>query len=73
MNKGDGKMYKYFCNNCGNHFENELPLKNHLGLLNDIVCPKCGAYEIYPDTAEGAAQSVDDTIAYENELIAWEG
>ena len=65
-------MYKYFCNNCGNHFENELPLKNHLGLLNDIICPKCGTYEIYPDTAEGAVQSVADTIAYENELIAWE-
>lgn len=65
-------MYKYFCNCCGNHFENALPEKDSVGLLNLIACPKCGDYDVYPDTAEGAKQSIDALTDYENKQIAWE-
>lgn len=64
--------YRYFCNTCGYKFESDLPEKNESGLLNDIVCPKCGSYEIYTGTSEGATQSVKDTTDYENKLIEWE-
>lgn len=64
--------YRYFCNNCGVKFMFELPEKDKLGLFNNIVCPRCGGYDVYPDTPEGAAASVRHTIEYENELIAWE-
>ena len=60
-------MYKFFCNYCGYHFKDSTPPKDH-GLI-DVVCPVCGSYDIYPDTPEGAAQSVKDMTAYENSLI----
>ena len=28
-------MYKYFCNSCGTHFENDMPERDNNGLLND--------------------------------------
>lgn len=59
-------MYKYFCNSCGVHFEHALPERDDNGLLNDIVCPHCGVYDIYPDTEAGAAQSIKDLTDYEN-------
>ena len=65
-------MYKYFCNSCGTHFEQELPERDENGLLNDIVCPNCGTYDIYTDTIEGAAQSVKDLSDYENIMNLWE-
>jgi DNA-directed RNA polymerase subunit RPC12/RpoP len=65
-------MYKYFCNSCGTHFEQELPERDENGLLNDIVCPNCGIYDIYTDTTEGAAQSVKDLSNYENIMNLWE-
>ena len=37
-------MYKYFCNSCGTHFENDMPERDNDGLLNNIICPHCGAY-----------------------------
>lgn len=58
-------MAKYFCNCCGKHFESDLPEL-------DVYCPECGVYDIYSDTAEGAAQSIKDITAYENKQIAWE-
>lgn len=61
-------MFKYFCNCCGTHFTNEFPERDHLGLLNDITCPRCGVYDIYTDTPEGAAQSVKDLTDYENKI-----
>lgn len=57
-------MFKYFCNGCGKRFESELPERNKLGLLNYISCPRCGAWETYPDTVEGSKQSVKDTLEY---------
>lgn len=53
-------MNKYFCNTCGLHFESEK--------TDNVTCPNCGVYDIYPDTAEGASQSVKDLTDYENEI-----
>ena len=61
------KKYKYFCNSCGKHFACEFPERDKLRLLNDIVCPKCGAYDIYPDTTEGSRQAIKDYSEYENQ------
>ena len=60
-------MYKYFCGCCGKHFESEFPERNEMGLHNEITCPNCGVYDIYPDTPEGSAQSIKDLTDYENE------
>ena len=65
-------MYKYFCNSCGTHFENDMSERDNNGLLNDIVCPHCGAYDIYPDTPRGATRSVKDMTEYENKQIEWD-
>ena len=65
-------MYKYFCNCCDHRFESPLPERNEAGLLNAISCPECGAWDVYPDTAEGAAQSVKAQVGYENKLMEWE-
>lgn len=62
------EKYKYFCNSCGKHFACESPERAKLELLNDIVCPKCGTYDIYPDTAEGSHQSIKDYSEYENQI-----
>lgn len=53
------KTYKYFCDACGLRFEShEEALIN--GFFNDnLFCPKCGAFCIYPDTPEEAALSVN--------------
>lgn len=64
--------YRYFCNECGTRFMFNLPERDDLGLLNDIVCPRCGGYNVYPDTPAGAAASVRHTMQYENELNALE-
>lgn len=58
-------MNKYFCNACGAHFESN---DNE----NDAICPNCGCYDIYSDTAEGAARSVKDMTDYENTQELWE-
>ena len=59
---------KYFCNSCGKHFACEFPERDQLRLLNDIVCPKCGTYDIYPDNAEGSRQAIKDYSEYENQI-----
>ena len=64
--------YKYFCGCCGHHFVNSLPERDERGYLNSIPCPECGAWDIYPDTPDGANQSVKDLTDYENKIIAWE-
>ena len=58
-------MKKYFCNCCGYHFESN---KKEI----DIFCPYCGAWDVYPDTEEGASQSVKDQFQYEEDLRLWE-
>lgn len=65
-------MYNYFCNCCGHRFSDETPMLDRLGLRNDIYCPECGALDIYPDSAEGAAESRRAQTEYEATLIAWE-
>lgn len=62
------RPYPLFCGDCGNYFTSEIPLRNQRGMLNDISCPTCGGWNVYPDTPEGAAQSVRDEIAYQNEV-----
>lgn len=64
--------YKCFCGCCGYHFESDTPLKDADGISNDIWCPECGAWEIYPGTIEGAAESVRNEIAYQAEIEAYE-
>lgn len=61
--------YKYFCGNCGRHFTSDKPEYEPNGRLNDIPCPECGAWDVYPDTTEGAAASVRDQLDYEDRLI----
>ncbi len=60
--------YKYFCGNCGKHFASEKPERDASGLLNDIPCPECGAWDVYADTTAGATASVRDQTDYENRL-----
>lgn len=59
-------MYKYFCDYCGRSFESSTPERDPLGLLNDIACPHCGSFDIFPDTPEGHAASVAALTEYEN-------
>ena len=61
-------MYKYFCNSCGCRFESEMPEYDADGLRNDIPCPHCGAWDIYPDTAEGSEQAIRHQTEYENKI-----
>ena len=58
--------YKYFCDSCGFRFESDNP--NEFS----ISCPDCGAWDVYPDTEEGAAQSRRSLTEYENAQSAWE-
>lgn len=62
-------MYKYFCGGCGHRFTDPRPERDENGLLNEIACPNCGAWDIYQDTPAGAAASVADQIAYENKIL----
>jgi hypothetical protein len=39
---------------------------------NNAICPNCGCYDIYPDTAEGVTRSVKDMTDYENTQELWE-
>lgn len=64
-------MYKYFCDTCGAHFSSALPERDENGLVNCIYCPHCGDLNTYPDTAQGAAESVKALIESENVEIAW--
>ena len=62
-------MYNYFCNCCGKRFENPLPEKDEKGFNNSIMCPECGAYDVYPNTEEGARQSIiDDGFYFKNDI-----
>lgn len=64
-------MYKYFCDSCGYHFTDPRPERDERGLLNDISCPRCGAWEIYTDDERGARDSVRDLTEYENKIREW--
>lgn len=64
-------MYKYFCGECGHKFESDMPELDKNGLHNDIPCPACGSWNIYVDTEEGAARSVEDLTDYENSISGW--
>lgn len=59
------KKYNYFCDCCGRHFESDLPEKDEHGLSNEISCPHCGAWDIYPDTEEARMESVRRFSDYE--------
>lgn len=64
--------YKYFCGNCGHRFTSDKPERDSRGYLNDIPCPECGAWDVYPDNPTGAAASVRDQTDYKNRLSEWE-
>lgn len=64
--------YKYFCGDCGHHFTSNKPERDENGFLNDISCPECGAWDVYPDTDAGATASVRDQTGYENAVESWE-
>ena len=64
--------YKYFCGCCGYRFTSGKPERDENGFLNDISCPDCGAWDVYPDTDAGANASVKDQMEYESEVEAWE-
>ena len=66
------KRYKYFCDCCGAHFESDMPFLNENGLHNEISCPHCGAWDVYEDTAAGAAASIRALTERENKLLEWE-
>lgn len=63
-------MYKFFCGNCGKKFSSETPERDAHGFLSDISCPNCGAWDVYPDTKDGAAQSIKDLMDYEDKMVA---
>ena len=65
-------QYKYFCDSCGARFESETPFYTKDGLHSEISCPHCGAWDIYEDTAAGAAESVRALTEYENRISEWE-
>lgn len=56
------KIQKLFCGECGNHF-------NAMGAEWGAYCPRCGGYEVYNDTPEGAAESIRELNRYEADLI----
>ena len=60
--------YHYFCGECGHRFDSDLPERDANGLHNDVWCPECGGYNVYPDTPDGAAQSAKDEIEYQAQL-----
>ena len=64
-------MYKYFCGGCGCKFTSDQPERDSNGILNDIPCPNCGAWDIYPDTDAGRADSLRDQIEYYNKIESW--
>jgi sarcosine oxidase delta subunit len=53
------------------HFTSALPERDENGIVNDIYCPHCGDLNTYPDTAQGAAESVKALTESENIEIAW--
>lgn len=59
--------FRYFCHECGHCFASNKPERDDNGFLNDISCPECGAWNVYPDTDAGAAASVKELTEYENE------
>lgn len=59
-------MYKYFCGSCGHKFSSELPERDDHGFLNDIPCPACGAWDVYPDTEKGHAEELNAFLEYDN-------
>lgn len=65
-------MFTYFCDCCGKKFKSEIPERDENGMLNNICCPSCGAWDIYPDTPEEADASVTRETEYENTLIMLE-
>ena len=66
------QMFAYFCDCCGKKFKSEIPERNENGMLNNICCPTCGAWDVYPDTPEEAAASATRETEYENTLIMLE-
>lgn len=64
--------YKYFCEECGEHFDSTLPERDRNGILNEISCPNCGCWCVYLDTPEGAETSIRDMNEYEANQIKWE-
>lgn len=64
--------YKYFCGCCGKKFSLNISERNVLGLLNDIVCPKCGAYDVYRDDKAGHKEEYHHSQEYENEMRLFE-
>lgn len=65
-------MYKYFCNSCGYRFKSNLSERDENGILNEISCPHCGAWDIYPDTINGSRQAVKHLTEHENKLDLWD-
>lgn len=63
--------YHYFCGACGHKFVSDTPAFDENGLHNNISCPECGAWDIYADTPEGAAESVRDQLSYEAAVEEW--
>lgn len=61
-------MHHYFCNSCGHHFASDIPERNEIGTLNDIPCPECGSWDIFPDTSSGSAAAIKEFNEYENEI-----
>lgn len=59
------KPYRVFCDACGYEFESEAPYKSDNGVSNDITCPSCGSYEIYPASQEGYSDALKDFSASE--------
>ena len=69
---GSEAASKYYCEECGKHFESNVPELNEYGTLNSICCPACGSLEIYPDSPEGHSEAFKDFCDYENDLVTLE-
>lgn len=65
---------KVMCNTCGCRFD--APDNIRLAgmtpekaiLCEEVACPDCGSYDIYPDTAAGSRKAVKDQTSYENKV-----
>ena len=49
----------------GTHRE---PITSKSILCEEVACPDCGSYDIYPDTAAGSRKAVKDQTTYENKV-----
>lgn len=58
-------MFDYFCNTCGYEFQSNLMEHSMQGLLNDIQCPRCRCYDIYPKTETGYEKAFENYCNYE--------